>query len=43
MAERPKDLSQNELDALLDLLVQQGKEDTPEFARAYDEWERRDT
>ncbi|WP_275886602.1 hypothetical protein [Leifsonia aquatica] len=38
----PKGMSQQELDDYLDELVKHGKEDTPEFARAYNEWERRD-
>lgn len=38
----PRELSQSELDDLLDRLTSQGRDDTPEFHAAYAEWERRD-
>jgi hypothetical protein len=42
VAANPRDLSQRELDDLLDQLTQQGREESPEFRRAFKEWERRD-
>jgi hypothetical protein len=42
VAKNPKDLSQMELDELLDKLVQSGRDDTPEFHAAYADWERRE-
>lgn len=36
----PSTLSQAELDEYLDRLVAEGREETPEFARAYEVWER---
>ncbi|ROR76014.1 hypothetical protein SAMN06295974_3840 [Plantibacter flavus] len=41
MAERPRDLSQRELDDLIHELILAGREDTPEFLRAFKEDERR--
>lgn len=35
-------MSQAELDAYLDKLVEKGREDSREFAIAYEEWERRE-
>lgn len=42
MAERidPWELSQAELDDYLDKLTREGKEDTPEFRRAFKVWEK---
>lgn len=37
----PRELSQAELEAHLDVLVASGLEDTPEFADAYAVWEGR--
>ena len=37
----PQDMSQAELDAYLDHLAAEGREDTPAFEAAYAEWERR--
>lgn len=39
----PRTMSQAELDDYLDQLTRAGKDDTPEFHRAHQEWERRDT
>lgn len=36
----PREMSQRELDDYLDELVRDGREDSPEFARAYAAWER---
>ena len=36
----PREISQAELDDYLDALVRQGREDSPEFHRAYRIWER---
>ena len=36
----PREMSQAELDDYLDALVRQGREDSPEFHRAYRIWER---
>lgn len=36
----PEELSQRELDEYLDQLVAEGKDDTPEFHRAYAIWEK---
>lgn len=36
------ELSQAELDAYIDRLVQAGDDDSPEFHAAYREWERRE-
>jgi hypothetical protein len=36
----PRELSGHELDQYLDRLVAEGKEDSPEFERAYDLWEK---
>ncbi len=36
----PRELSQAELNEYLDLLVSQGKDDSPEFHRAHAVWER---
>lgn len=36
----PRELSARELDEYLDELVEQGKDDTPEFHRAYQIWEK---
>lgn len=36
----PRELSAAELDEYLDQLVREGKEDSPEFARAYGVWEK---
>ena len=36
-----RELSQAELDEYLDRLVSEGREDSPEFAAAYEEWEAR--
>ena len=41
MAEHPRDLSQRELDDLIHKLILEGKEETPEFRRAFKEDERR--
>lgn len=38
----PELMSQTELDDYLDELVTSGRDDTPEFHRAYAEYERRD-
>lgn len=43
MTRDPEALSQAELDELLDTLVERGQDDTPEFHRAYAEWERRNS
>ena len=40
-APTPSEMSQRELDEYLDRLTADGREDTPEFAAAYEEWERR--
>ena len=42
MAEQidPREMSQRELDEYLDQLVQEGREDTPEFRRAFTIWEK---
>jgi hypothetical protein len=42
MAERidPQELSQAELDEYLDRLTREGKDDTPEFRRAFNIWEK---
>lgn len=44
MADRidPKQLSQRELDDYIDGLSDKGLDDSPEFHRAYTEWERRE-
>lgn len=38
----PSEMSQAELDEYLDDLVKRGRDDTPEFHKAYAEWERRE-
>jgi hypothetical protein len=38
----PKGMSQHELDDYLDELVAKGQEDSPEFRKAYEEWEARE-
>lgn len=35
----PREMSQRELDEHLDRLVREGKDDTPEFRRAFKVWE----
>jgi len=35
----PRELSQAELDEYLDQLTREGKDDSPEFHRAYQVWE----
>lgn len=36
----PRELSQAELDEYLDRLIRDGKEETPEFRRAFKVWEK---
>lgn len=40
-APNPREMSQRELDEYLDKMTAQGREETPEFEAAYEEWERR--
>lgn len=42
MSERidPREMSQRELDEYLDRLVREGREDSPEFRRAFKVWEK---
>lgn len=35
----PRSLSQRELDDYIDRLISEGREETPEFERAYEVWE----
>lgn len=37
---KPEEMSQRELDEYLDRLSDAGKDDSPEFARAYEIWEK---
>lgn len=38
----PAEMSGAELDDYLDRLTREGRDDSPDFERAYAEWERRD-